>query len=371
MAPRNPALYEALKLVFKMQVRISDRGSPMRWHVGRDKKTSKPCIEVTQGGEQYEVNCPFCGDRRHRLCIGHAYLTQPHPSLPAVTHNLKCYNEQCREVYGTEFQLRLAQAGATDGKAALFKAFDAAAAPEPVAIEMRLPNGMVPLHELPADHRARQFVLRKYRDIDPDLLGRRYGASYCAEADGLYPMAKDRIIFPVYDAEGELAGWQGRAVGAHPAKWMMPPGFKKVLYNASRVDQVQVPILCEGITTSVAAGPSALAMFGKSLDVLRIKELVNKWPTAILLLDADAHVPDPKTGRCAATTLTEQLNEAFLELNKLPIHLFRWDEPIMALARRRVLGKEKIEVPDPADMGPDVMRYLLDRQVPGTHRGLL
>jgi len=364
----NLALYRALKQLYG-RVKITDRRAPMKWHLGLDNH-HKPCVIVTQGGEQYEVNCPFCHDLRGRLAIGHSYLTRPHARLPRLSHNLRCYNEECRQVYSTEFQMKVSAAGGDDPVAALAAAFQSGSVEEPKPIVMRLPNGMVPLHELPADHRACQFLRAKYNGVTPELLGTVYGAGYVAEHDDIYPAAKDRIIFPVYD-RGQLAGWQGRAVGAHPKKWFLPPGFQKVLYNGDRVGPLQVPIICEGITTSVAAGRSALAIFGKSLAVARCVELAVKWPTAVLLLDPDAYIPHPRTGVSAVDTLRERLDEAFVAVGKQPVYVFRWDAAVIELARRKVIGKENISVPDAADFGPEVTAFLLNQQVPASHRGLL
>lgn len=64
-----------------------------------------PCITPLStshisGGEQYAVNCPFCGDTRHRLYISHMWNqiieTSNHVKYHCSKHLIRCFNEDCQ-----------------------------------------------------------------------------------------------------------------------------------------------------------------------------------------------------------------------------------------------------------------------------------
>ncbi len=366
--PLNPALFGALRKLFG-RVKISDRGAPMKWQVIVDHKTKRPKIDVYQGGEQYSVDCPFCHDLRGRLVIAHGWLTRPYSHQPAIAHTLRCYHEQCKQVFSTEFQLKVRSAMSSDADCAfLLRNKDEV---EIKPIELRLPRGLIPLQELPADHAVHAFLARQYNGITAKLLGETYYAAFASEYDDFYRSAQHRVIFPIFD-NGELLGWQGRRIDDRTTqKWYMNPGFHKVFYRAETIGPLSVPIICEGITSSIACGHRATAIFGKTLDARRVAELAMRWPTAILALDADAYIEDPQSKRAAAPEMKANIDEALASHNKPPCHLFRWPDDVMEKARRKILEKEDVKVPDAADFGIEGMRQLLAAGIPGTHRSLL
>ncbi len=246
---------------------------------------------------------------------------------------------------------------------------------------MRLPVGCKQLDMLPAGHRALVFLAKKYRDLDPVYLARNYGASFTAEKDDLYRLAFERIIFPVYD-NGELVGWQGRTIdSANPKRWLLPPGFRKCFYNGDRISPLQIPIICEGITSSICCGPSATAIFGKELDEYACRKFAARWPSAVIALDPETQLPDPHAhGRVFAQELKAKLDP----LLKIPAYILKWPEEAMEAARRKFAyeqrkvdakalkqpapPKEEHSVPDAADYGITGMVEIL-KQIPDSHRG--
>ncbi len=375
----NPALFAALRARFKT-VKVYHAGTPAVWNYVQNEKSHKLEVKITSAGEQYAVSCPFCHDTRHRLEIGHLWLKQMPRATSRITHNLTCYNEECKGVYENSFYQPFIDFLQGAGKLAEIVA---AATPEPVKehVEIRMPVGCVPLEELPAGHRALCFLEKKYNNLDPVYLSRFYGACFTAEKDDLYRLAHERIIFPVYE-RGALVGWQGRRIDSNiERRWILPPGFRKVFYNGDRVGPTQVPIICEGITSSICCGPSAIAIFGKHLDDYRCRDFAARWPTAVIALDPTCSLPDPNGNNVvAADELKAQLDKHL----KIPAYIIRWPAEAMKAAAehfefeaRKIAAKrakqpappkEKHDVPDSADYGIQAMAEILE-QVPATHRG--
>jgi hypothetical protein len=363
---RNQALFKALCQRFGT-VKVSSDGAPMTWRLKIDHRYGEQDVEVTAGGEQYSVNCPFCGDTRGRLCISHAWLTKPHPSCPAITHTIKCYNEGCRQIYTPEFRYPFVRAVRGLELLSLIVPSTPTLPPRKV----RLPEGFTSLSMLPAGHRALEFIAGKYRGFDPAYLSIAYGAGFTDFDDPEYLGATNRIIFPIME-DGNLVGWQGRSVDpANRKRWYLTPGFRKCFYNGDRISGYQVPLICEGIPAAIAAGPNALAIFGKELDDRRCEDFALRWQTAVILTDPETFVADPrgldknKQPRVYARELKARLDKYL----KAPALLFPWPEEYLELSRRKFAGAA-VSVPDPADLGLGGMAKLL-QAVPPSHRGIL
>ncbi len=367
----NPALYRALQAKFGT-VRVSAHGQRLSFEV---KKTHNGDLEIVKTGpsEQYSVCCPFCGDTRYRLNINHAWLTTPVRGIPMITKFAKCYNEGCN-VTSPEFYRQFV--GQTEQFAGLLEAM--APAEPPPMIEIRMPKGCLPLQDLHADHQVHTFLAAKYNGLTADYLGKFYGAAYTKEYDELYRLASNRIIFPVTKG-GKLVGWQGRTISvAEQRRWVLSPGFRKVLYNADRLRYGQVPIICEGITSAIACGPTGIAIFGKSMDEHLCKEFGEKFSTAVVAVDAETFVPDLRTEKrdkwgnvvSPAREYAKELCERLNRYCKIPVYPIVWPAPILELAKRKVAGQD-VSVPDSADIGIAGMRQLLDQQIPASHKGLI
>lgn len=358
----NPALYTALKRLFG-RVRVSCRGERMKWRRAVDKH-GQPAIDVERMGEQYVVDCPFCGDQRNRLEIGYGWLTQPDKRCPTISHALKCYNESCKDPYSVEFRMKVLKAGADNADVAMLIAAKREV-PEPPPV--RLPNGLIPLDQLADDHPARLFLARQYNGLSPIYLAQAYGVSYASEYDDRYRLAQGRIIFPITEGE-QLLGWQGRTIDPNEKdrRWLLCPGFRKNFYNGYRINPHAVPIICEGITNAITCGPNGTAIFGKTLDDARARQFAAKWRTAIIALDPDTFVPDPDMKNRVFALELKTLLDRYC---KSPTVLLPWPKHLLELARRKHAG-EIAKVPDAADLGMVEMHRLIE-QVPATHRSLM
>jgi hypothetical protein len=258
----NPRLYGALRRRCG-DVRISNEGVAFRSVYNPIKRT----LEVRDRGELYYTNCPICGDTKMRLSVSHAFLTTVN-GIRVTTGVTRCFHEGCR-IDRDERLIRCLQdfMDGTVGDTAAATYAVSAAAPR-VEVAWRLPQGFRLLRELPADHPALAFIARKYHGFDPGYLSDCYGVGFTDERDDTYRLAHNRVIFPVVH-QGVLRGWQGRTImDDEPVRWYLPPGFNKAVarFNWDRVAPTQIPVLTEGIPTAIAAGPTGIPVFGKSIS---------------------------------------------------------------------------------------------------------
>ena len=94
MPQLNPTLYQALQAAFG-SVSVTNDLQPRQvltlpdWQDGGRLRS-----QVVASGEQYRVNCPYCGDERQRLYFNYEWAvpdSDGHDNL----HLVKCFNENC------------------------------------------------------------------------------------------------------------------------------------------------------------------------------------------------------------------------------------------------------------------------------------
>ena len=101
----NKTLYNAIWKAFDEEPHIVNEGSSAVIKLPPPKASFLP-VETriparnVEGGEQYVVNCPFCGDRRHRLYFSYMW-NQPIKSgnliYRCTDHLVRCFNEECQK----------------------------------------------------------------------------------------------------------------------------------------------------------------------------------------------------------------------------------------------------------------------------------
>ncbi len=368
MNPLNPDLYEVLKARFGT-VKVSDAGAPFRGEIVVENGRRR--FKQINGGEQYNVCCPFCDDTKFKLGIGHRWLTKPTPDTPMLTHNARCHRGRGCPVTEFAFYKEFLEAlEDSDLRAAIVRL------PTPVkpaeAVKVRLPEGLVPLDKLPSGHPALQFLARQYKDLDPGYLAHHYGAAFVSTRDPYYKMAFERIIFPIYDG-GKLVAWQGRSIEPKPeTKWLFTTGFKKVWYRRDVIPLNAFPIIAEGITSSIACGPNGTCLFGKSVDEDRARDMGARWRGCIIAMDPETFLPDPRSdGKVCAHEVRDRLAKYV----NGPIQMIKWPQEVLDTAARKlaydavVLYAKKKQLPlppvqefkvlDPADLGLRGMADLL------------
>jgi len=147
------------------------------------------------------------------------------------------------------------------------------------------------------DHLSR--TLQKAGHRREDLVAA--GLAFVNRMNRLQDQFRARLMFPIYDARGEPAGFGGRALGDQTPKYKNSPD--NPLYHKSRllyglhwakaeiVARGEV-IVCEGYTDvmafALAGMPNAVATCGTALTDDHVKTLKNLARRVVLAYDADA-----------------------------------------------------------------------------------
>src|SRR5262249_963094 len=120
-----------------------------------------------QGGEEYRISCPFCSDKKFRLYVNHCYGVFD-PETESFNHHLfHCFNDGCERdaavrdrfqvlVYASRFRMPRQPGPVVPA------AWRVADAPPK---EVKLPDGLVPVHNLPAAHPAVAYLLERRFDL--------------------------------------------------------------------------------------------------------------------------------------------------------------------------------------------------------------
>lgn len=127
------------------------------------------------------------------------------------------------------------------------------------------------------------------------------GLAFVNKANRLQDQFRGRLMFPIYDARGDAAGFGGRALGDEGPKYKNSPETpiyqkSRLLYglNWAKADIVArgEAIICEGYTDvmayALAGAPNAVATCGTALADDHAKALKNLARKVVLAYDADA-----------------------------------------------------------------------------------
>ena len=308
--PLNKPLYEKLQTL-PGGVRISNPGivRTVRY-MPHPNRPSQLCEIFTQRGEQYRVNCPFCGDRHHRLYVSHVYgqidrvTGRTNWKLWCCHNETAChrnpqYQDQFRALVAVPFGRRARQQLIATSDAPMEAPLDVA--PPPL---MELPHDAVPVTDLPEDHHAVAYL--RTRGFDLVELVRLWDVRYVSGWS--QTRAANRILIPVYRPRLQfgtteledtvVAGWQARFIGdAGPRtpKYMFPDGFQKakILYGLPQARQTMgAVILCEGPTDVWRVGPGAIASFGLHVSRDQLLLLVHHFQGRPIVILPDSGAAD-------------------------------------------------------------------------------
>ena len=309
--PLNQQLYSALQRRFG-SVRVSNEGQEVLVRLYRNPYdlAAPSREEEIESGEYYRVNCPYCGDTRHRLYVNYRWNTVTGDGKRA-RGLLHCFNEKCDMVnFHDEIKGYVARSLGRSVNTGYRK-------PEPFkAVDW--PGKCIPLNVLPATHSAVKYVLG--RQFDPGYLAKEWDVRYCVEST--HDLVRDRLIIPVY-WEGKLVGWQARSINTRYAglKYYTMPGLKKtqMLFNGDRAKTFKFGVVVESAFGAFRVGTRAVALLGKSMSHFQRELAVGYWGSGAMcvLLDPDA-VEDMEN-------ITKMLNPA----------AFRWGAWSMTLPENK------------------------------------
>jgi hypothetical protein len=315
MGPLNQDLYEALRAEFR-RVAIANEGEEQvveyrpNWSARGGQVRASIRAEPLISGEYYRVNCPFCTDTRQRLWINYRWAEYDQQTGQDNLHLATCFNEGCLDSQARRERLRdmvYPVLGLYRRRAPAYRMAGPAAADGPGAAgpEIRLPEGLVPVHGLSPDHPAARYLLGRGFDIEE--LWARWQVAYCAAASGSRPPIYRRLVVPIYNTRvrfvpdvgpdpAVLVGWQARAIGPvfpGEAKYLGASGMKKsrILYGQPAALASAGPVVVtEGTTDVWRLGTNAVALLGKTLSEFQRDQLRSRFRgrPLVLFFDRDA-----------------------------------------------------------------------------------
>jgi hypothetical protein len=247
------------------------------------------------GGESYHVNCPVCGDRRHRLYISHwAFRSIKKGSQGLYVDGLMlCHNERCDL---TEVRKTLTEAVRKHGGRPTGKALGNGLRYMGTPHDVPLPGEWVPVNGHDANKQCVEYL--ESRGFDLEELWDKWRVCTVDRLEGT-SWGHPRIIYPVYN-NGICCFWQAR-VPFEPAtkeipKYVTMPGAAKsmFLYNKDLAMSSKVVVVCEGVTDVHRIGTDgeigAVCLFGKKPSMAQmgiIRDTPMRESDGVLMLDDD------------------------------------------------------------------------------------
>lgn len=332
------------------------------YKTGRFKSVTKLHMHPQGQGEEYLVNCPFCGDTRQRLSINHRWGVLDERTGTRNLWLAQCYNEErClsefsaqRDLYDQVYSVATIR---SDQLVSARRTAKTGAAPGSV----RLPSGLWPLSDMVErrpDHPAIQYLLDRL--IDPVYVGKHYAAAYCVDTPN--ERVRGRLVVPIMRNK-KLVSWQARLlrqpINKQEVKWYTAPNtaVSSTLYNIDDAFKHQTVVVVEGIADVWGFGPQACAVFKKSLSAPQINLLVEgvrSDATIVVLFDPNQSQAEIDKGNPHHITVAARALEATsLRDRILPIYLPSGRDPgdTDRAFMRRLISAEAREARLPVSFG--------------------
>lgn len=277
--PLNPTLYALLEHKFG-EVKISNAGASANIQRFADPYNPGRVIKRAHWwGEYYCVNCPFCNDYGQKLWINHLYGADYNSKTGRRTDTFlaHCYKNGCLAVEGRPLQLEqmIFGPGRRIVKSLPVRLGDPSAAAE----VLTQPGTIIPLTDLPTDHRA--VVYLRSRNFDVAELTATFGLGLCVDAPPKpHGLMNNRIYIPTY-MDGQLVAWQGRLT--RPSRYEREPKYytqgrkSLALYNYAAAARQDYLIIVEGAPSVWRIGAPAVSLFGKSLSFWQENTIATTW----------------------------------------------------------------------------------------------
>lgn len=352
----NGQLYYKLCMAFGQEnVEIHREGVKSNWThtpnllaVHGAKRGFKDSYKRDTKGEEYQLNCPYCGDTRQRLYINHGWASKDGVTNSWKTFLAHCHNENClaspdRQDQLYEYVMR---------RIHMHKRFDPQmirSSKAPSTFDGRPPGIITPLDQLPISTPGRRYLVD--RQFDPDELARDWGVGVVMQAR--HQLFAGRIYIPMM-FKGQLAGWMCRFPAdklgalslkeANIRKYLFSAGIhtSDMFYNYDQAKNYQFTILVEGATSAWKAGPWALGCCGNRVhdrqgELLRERAIEGSLDLVVLMLDPDQSASEIRQGRPHHQIVAERTLKSYLgRTTLLPVMLPAGTDP-GKLSRRFIL----------------------------------
>lgn len=99
-----------------------------------------------------------------------------------------------------------------------------------------------------------------------------------------------RVFIPASNDKGKLVYYAARSIDGAEPKYLCPPVPRRaVVFNYVKARQFEDVVICEGPVSSIAAGPNAVATFGKEVTPEQVLMLVRGgWRKYFVAFDGEA-----------------------------------------------------------------------------------
>jgi hypothetical protein len=317
----NEILYSKLTAFFKDRggVDIVDEDSRIQVVERRTERGTR--MEKISNGEQYRMNCPFCGDKKKRLYISYAWGMPKSwfGNMPIDTFVI-CHNERCDTTDNPNVEHRgnpgillknlfsrnfLSQISGSFSKFTTVEVISSGKLKESTGAKLPFPSEheCIPVEKLIAEHPARRYL--EGRNFDAAEIGGRFKAVYCTEYNHMlgeksYAWLAGRLFFPTPQ------GWQARSIeDCKHMKYFSCPGWSKskVLYGFEEAKKMPFVLITEGVTDVWRTGAPAVGLFGKSISGQQLELLLGNWQTIGVMLDPDTETDKTRSMETALTKL--------------------------------------------------------------------
>lgn len=326
----NQQLYGRLVALFG-DVGIVNENTPMEVRSITRHSDGRTVPWKFNSGEQYRVNCPFCGDTRQRLYISYAWGADYKVNYPS-SKLVVCHNERCQENndpndrYGRNprkyLEYNLGTTYLSMARKGMVQVEVSSRATKPAERMLEFPRAewVSKMHLLPEAHDAVVYF-KKQRGFDLERLYTDFGVvlahTYPVQENGKdYSFLAGRAFIPVI-VGGVYVGWQARvidALGLKPRnKYFNCPGWQKsqFIYNLDNARKYEVGLLVEGVTDAWRTGGGAFSTLGKTISASQEDAIVSNWGAVGVLYDPDTDTDKADSARKALQRLSVRVPKVF------------------------------------------------------------
>lgn len=380
---RNPGLYKALVSVFGVEgVHVIRPGERMEYDYKRNPITDRLSFTPRPDcrGEEYALNCPFCGDEKGRLQVSHMWGVHDKRTDTKLWWLVNCFNDDncMHHIENRQKLIQMIKLGRRH-KSELSRKADLAPRQSDGPVEY--PGTIwwlsdmlkrLPRHSMLEYLRAR-FV--------PPRVAAYYGAGLCMSGGGV--AFDGRLVIPIFE-KGKLVSWQARATGgAVGAKYLSATNttLANFWYNFDSAIRFHTRVVVEGSIDTWGVGGPGLGCFNKSVSRAKIKMLkkadarMGKRGNYAVMLDPAMNPKDLAKGAQhhldAAMAVMEDAFPGRVFSVRLPFNRHR--QPDTIPAAERFLAEFPQGCPmtgyDPGGMPRAYLRKLIERV--GTAKGFV
>lgn len=301
----NQALYNALVKLFG-QVRLANEGVHTTIKIDPSGNGDWQRPEGGEAGEEYIVNCPFCGDHKGHLYISHLSYASPVVSgmplrvAPLLAH---CFRRNCIAEQSNKEALEGRIGLAMQQECEVTPIVDMSE-PDAPEFQLNLSNDLtleglrtwVPDWQLldgcTDECVIRYLAERRITQADIDWLQIGWGPVKSVRTGNYLNDGDPWVLFPILKND-KLAGVQARCPSCYlkegGIKYWFHPGFRKrtVVYNLDVARQIGIGVLCEGVFDVASIGKPGVCVFGHTPSITQKRLLASNLQGLIWCPDTD------------------------------------------------------------------------------------